>query len=265
MNQASPNPFLFCQLILRAFIESLYLIARTRTSGGQSFLRSLTYHRSLVVDRSTSSPIVKDRLFWCNERGTFKKVSGRLFSSSSRATIQSWASSIGVQSWEKGRVESPSRLAPSPASTPQSQSFVKKGGLLLILSPALERPDKQSLDWEMCQMEVFLIVDVLTHDPLIEIYDPPWGRGLFFPSSEDHNSSFSHTYSSSKYRMPLVTWRGSPKLGSELFSSNNHDWQAPKSQGLELGEVKQKSRRLVHPKVEGGREKSLDKNGDLSL
>ncbi len=27
--------------------------------------------------------------------------------------------------------------------------------------------------------------------------------------------------------MPLVTWRGSPKLGSELFSSNNHDWQAP--------------------------------------
>lgn len=24
----------------------------------------------------------------------------------------------------------------------------------------------------------------------------------------------------------------------ELFSSNNHDWQAPKSQGLELGEVK---------------------------
>lgn len=63
MNQASPNPFLFCQLILRAFIESLYLIARTRTSGGQSSLRSLTYHRSLVVDRSTSSPIVKDRLF----------------------------------------------------------------------------------------------------------------------------------------------------------------------------------------------------------
>jgi len=54
-------------------------------------------------------------------------------------------------------------------------------------------------------MEVFLIVDVLTHDPLIEIYDPPWGRGLLFPSSEDHNSSFSHTYSSSKSIMPLVT------------------------------------------------------------
>ena len=55
--------FLFCQLILRAFIESLYIIARTRTSGGKSSLRSLTYHRSLVVDRSTlpfhSSPIVK--------------------------------------------------------------------------------------------------------------------------------------------------------------------------------------------------------------
>lgn len=64
---------LFCQLILRAFIESLYLIARTRRSGGQSSLRSLTYHRSLVVDRSTSSPIVKDRLFECNEIGTFKK------------------------------------------------------------------------------------------------------------------------------------------------------------------------------------------------
>lgn len=80
---------------------------------------------------------------------------------------------------KKGRVESPSRLAPSPASTPQSQSFVKKGGLLLILSPALERPDKESLDWEMCYMEVFLIVDVLTHDPLIEIYDPPWASSCY--------------------------------------------------------------------------------------
>jgi hypothetical protein len=51
-------------------------------------------------------------------------------------------------------------------------------------------------------MEVFLIVDVLTHDPLIdEIVDPPWGRGLFFPSSEDHNTillSFSLSYIFSK-------------------------------------------------------------------
>lgn len=38
--------FLFCQLILRAFIESLYIIARTRTR--KDSLRSLTYHRSLV-------------------------------------------------------------------------------------------------------------------------------------------------------------------------------------------------------------------------
>lgn len=42
MKQVSPNPFLFCQLILRAFIESL-----ARTSGLSS-LRSLTYHRSLL-------------------------------------------------------------------------------------------------------------------------------------------------------------------------------------------------------------------------
>ncbi|KAI3668329.1 hypothetical protein L1987_88673 [Smallanthus sonchifolius] len=50
---------------------------------------------------------------------------------------------------KKGRVESPSRLAPS---TPQSQSFVnKKGGLLL--SPTLERPGKESFYWEMCYME----------------------------------------------------------------------------------------------------------------
>lgn len=72
------------------------------------------------------------------------------------------------QQSEKGRVESPSRLAPS---TPQSQSFVnQKGGLLL--SPALERPDKESFFWEMCYMEVFfMIVDVLTHalDPLMVV------------------------------------------------------------------------------------------------
>lgn len=61
LNKVSMNPFLFCQLILRAFIESLYLIACTRTFGVQSSLRSLTYHRSLVVDWSTSNPIVKDR------------------------------------------------------------------------------------------------------------------------------------------------------------------------------------------------------------
>lgn len=45
----------------------------------------------------------------------------------------------------------------------------------------------------MC-LEVFLVVDVLTHDPLVEIYDPPWGRGLFFPTSEDRNSSVSRNY-----------------------------------------------------------------------
>ena len=40
---------------------------------------------------------------------------------------------------------------------------------LKFIHLALERPDKESLSWEMCYMEVFMIVDVLTHDPLIEI------------------------------------------------------------------------------------------------
>lgn len=43
--------------------------------------------------------------------------------------------------------------------------------------------------------------------------------------------------------MPLVTWRGSPKLGSELFSSNNHDWQAPKSRRSRVRGGKKKSKR----------------------
>lgn len=83
--------FLFCQLILRAFIESLYILARTRTSGGKSSLRSLTYHRSLVVDRSTlpfkpyrQSLISKG----CNERGTFTSVGSK-------------PQAVGRQSWEK--------------------------------------------------------------------------------------------------------------------------------------------------------------------
>ncbi|KAK1405827.1 hypothetical protein QVD17_42474 [Tagetes erecta] len=67
-----------------------------------------------------------------------------------RAKHAVFSRQAAIKSWEKGRVESPSRLAPS---TPQSQSFVnKKGGLLL--SPALERPDKESFYWEMCYMEL---------------------------------------------------------------------------------------------------------------
>lgn len=86
--------FLFCQLILRAFIESLSIIARTRTSGGKSSLRSLTYHRSLVVDRSTlpfkpyrQSLISKRALLVQWER--YFHISG-FQTSSSRATILSF-------------------------------------------------------------------------------------------------------------------------------------------------------------------------------
>ena len=68
-----------------------------------------------------------------------------------RAKHAVFSRQAAIKSWEKGRVESPSRLAPS---TPQSQSFVNKKGVLL-LSPALERPDKESFYWEMCYMEVF--------------------------------------------------------------------------------------------------------------
>ncbi|KAK1548067.1 hypothetical protein Q3G72_023397 [Acer saccharum] len=63
----------FPPLILRAFKESLY----TKTSGGKDSPRSLTYHRSLVVDRSTLpfkgwcgvKALSRQGLFWCNERG----------------------------------------------------------------------------------------------------------------------------------------------------------------------------------------------------
>ena len=112
-----------------------------------------------------------------------------MFSSSSKATIQSWEK-------KKGRIAESSSTVPCLNSTIQSQSFVKKGGLLLILYPALERPDKQSLDW-IGKCAIWRFFWLLTYWLMIHLLRSmilPWGRRLLFPSCEDHNFSFSLLY-----------------------------------------------------------------------
>lgn len=94
-NEPGALAFLFCQRILRAFIENRY------SSGWEIFSALLTYHRSLVVDRSSIQALSsKPYQVWCNERGTFTSVGSK----PQAVGRQSWASSIGVQSWEKGSV-----------------------------------------------------------------------------------------------------------------------------------------------------------------